>query len=180
MWGNFGGDHWKPHHSWYQGLDQLGRLSHISSDTRKSKSSKKWRNSRHEVCALRAWWGITLGSTTSRWIETSQPRNLSQSGLMISALVSACFVVLFARPAWCFMPPGSYVQKPPTSTLGGTDDPNGTSREPRGWLQLAGTPGTLSSSKPLQTTTFLVLLPEFGCACVLDDCIQPWCAENQP
>lgn len=51
---------------------------------------------------------------------------------MISALVSVCFAVLFARPAWCFMSPGSCVQKPPTSTLGGTDDPNGASREPRG------------------------------------------------
>lgn len=112
-------------------------------------------------------------------METSQPRNLFQSSLWFQLLCPSVFVVLFARPAWRFMPPGSYVQKPPTSTLGGTDDPNGTSREPRGWLQQTVTPGTLSSSRPSQTATFLGLMPEFGSACVAGwQHIQPGCSEN--
>lgn len=179
MWSNFRGDQWKPHHCWCQGQDLLGGLSHISSDTRKSEQSKKWWNSRHEIYALRAWWGITLGSTTSRWIETSQPRNLFQSGLMVSALLSACFVVLFTQPAWFFVPPGSYVQKPPTSTLGGTDDPNGTSREPRGWLQQTS---HTRNTELIQTFSNHDL---FGadawvwmCLCAGWQRIQPWWAEN--
>lgn len=34
-----------------------------------------------------------------------------------------CFVVLFTSFACCLMSPGDAVQKPPTSTLGGTHDP---------------------------------------------------------
>lgn len=172
MWGNLRGDHWKPHHCWCQGLDLLGGLSDISSDTRKSESSKN-----DGIPGMRFSMLYEPGEKLL-WaplphveLRHHSPEIFSKAfcGLMISALLSVCFVVLFTRPAWCFMPPGSYVQKPPTSTLGGTDDPNGTSQEPRGWLQQTVTPGTLSSSKPFQTTTFLVLVPEVGSACMLDD-----------
>jgi len=41
------------------------------------------------------------------------------------------------------MSPGDAVQKPPTSTLGGTNDPNRPSRECRERLQQTATPGTV-------------------------------------
>lgn len=133
MWGNLRGDHWKSHHCWCQGLDLLGGLGNISSDTRKSELSKNDGIPGMRFMLYKPGEKLLWAPLPHVELRHHSPEIFSKiCGLMISALLSVCFVVLFTRPAWCFMPPGSYVQKPSTSTLGGTDDPNGTSLEPRG------------------------------------------------
>lgn len=147
----------KAHYCQCQGLDHLDGLSKLSCRNQENILEQK-------RCQLEFQaWGVSVTClvrnyfvpTTSHWIERWQPKNIFQSFPWLHVFNSSVCLSCLVYLTWMlFNVSRGCCSEAPTSTLGGTDDPNRTSREFRGWLQQKVTPGTMSSSKPFQRMTF--------------------------